>query len=118
MWRVMELKRPFKKRSDVRFWRSVSLYLALIDTKDGSIGGERTMAENVSRRGAAVFTTMCVGVGDRVKFISEEYDFSGLAVVCDVQKGDDDRSRLHLEFVETTFPVTKLMKADVPAKST
>ena len=113
MWSVTELKTQFKKRSDVRFWKPVELYLALIDTKDGSTGGERTVAENVSRSGAAVFTTMNVGVGDRVKFISAEYDFSGLAVVCNLQPADDDRTRLHLNFVGTTFPVEIFMNLDV-----
>ena len=113
MWKVDELKTPFKKRADVRFWRSVELYLALIDTKDGSTGGERTVAENVSRGGAAVLTTMNVGIGDRVKFISEEYDFSGLAVVCNAQPTDDNRTRLHLNFVEVNFPVERFLKSGV-----
>ena len=113
MWSVEEARTPFKKRADVRFWQPVELYLALIDTKSGSMGGERTTAENVSRSGAAVFTTLDVGIGDRVKFISAEYDFSGLAVVCNRQVGDDDRTRLHLNFVENTFPVEILMKQDV-----
>jgi len=113
MWSVEESKTPFKKRSDVRFWKPIELYLALIDTKEGATGGERTVAENVSRSGAAVFTTLNVGIGDRVKFISEEYDFSGLAVVCNRQVGDDERTRLHLRFVENTFPIEILMKAEV-----
>jgi hypothetical protein len=113
MWSVEEAKTAFKKRADVRFWKPGELCLALIDTKDGSTGGERTIAENVSRSGAAVFTTLDVGIGDRVKFISEEFDFSGLAVVCDRQVGDDDRTRLHLKFVESTFPVEILMNPDV-----
>lgn len=111
MWSVEEFRTPFKKRSDLRFWRPVDLYLALIDTKDGSRGGERTVAENVSRSGAAIFTTLDVGIGDRVKFISEEYDFSGLAVVCNRQMGDDDRTRLHIKFVESSFPVEAFMHA-------
>lgn len=110
MWRVEELKAGFRKRSQVRFWHPVDLYLALVDTKLGSMGGEKTVAENVSRSGAAVFTTLDVGIGDRVKFISEEYDFSGLAVVCNRQTGEDDRTRLHLKFVENTFPIETLMR--------
>ena len=113
MWSVEESRTPFKKRAEVRFWKPIDLYLALVDTRDGSIRGERTVAENVSRSGAAVFTTMNVGIGDRVKFISEEYDFSGLAVVCNMQVGSDDRTRLHLKFVESKFPVKTLMKKDV-----
>lgn len=113
MWSVAELKTTFKKHADVRFWKPVDLYLALIDTKDGATGGERTVAENVSRSGAAVLTSMKVGIGDRVKFISEAYDFSGLAVVCNVQPSEDSRTRLHLKFVEHNFPVEMLMKPDI-----
>lgn len=113
MWKVTELATAFKKRGGVRFWMPVDLYLALIDTKVGATGGERTVAENVSRGGATVFTTLNVGVGDRVKFISEQYDFSGLAVVCNVQSGTGNRTRLHLKFVETTFPVETLMRNGV-----
>lgn len=113
MWAVAESKTPFKKRADVRFWRAIELYLALIDTKDGAVGGERTFAENISRSGAAVFTTLDVNIGDRVKFISEEYDFSGLAVVCNRQESEDEHARLHLKFVDVQFPVETLMKADV-----
>ncbi|HKP68452.1 MAG TPA: hypothetical protein VJV05_04160 [Pyrinomonadaceae bacterium] len=112
LWRVQEAVSEFKKRADVRFWTPVDLYLALVDRKDGSLGGERTTAENVSRSGAAVFTTLEVGIGDRVKFISEKYDFSGLAVVCNRQKGTDDRTRLHLRFVTASFPIEALMKSD------
>ena len=113
LWKVTETKTAFKKRAEIRFWTPVDLYLALVDRKDGSLGGERTTTENVSRGGAAVFTTLEIGIGDRVKFISEKYDFSGLAVVCDRQVGNDDRTRIHIKFVEGVFPVETLMKADV-----
>jgi hypothetical protein len=116
MWCVDESKTAFRKRSHLRFWKSINLYLAVIDTKDGSIGGERTVAENISRGGAAVFTTLNVNTGDRVKFISEEYDFSGLAVVCNRETGEDGRTRLHLKFVENRFPVETLMKTDIVAE--
>ncbi|HUS00008.1 MAG TPA: hypothetical protein VMZ26_18235 [Pyrinomonadaceae bacterium] len=111
MWNVAEMERPFKKRTGVRFWRNIDLYLAVISSKEGVTGGERATSENVSRNGAAVLTTLNLVVGDRVKFISERYDFSGLAVVCNVQRGDDARTRLHLKFVENTFPVETLMKS-------
>lgn len=110
MWSVTEWKTPFKKRADIRFWSPIDLYLAIVDTKNGATGGERTIAENVSKSGAAVYTTLDVGIGDRVKFISEEYDFSGLAVVCNRQTGDDGRNRLHLRFVDNSFPIEIVMK--------
>jgi hypothetical protein len=112
MWKVEESMTPFKKRADVRFWTEIDLYLAVIDLKDGSTGGEKTTAENISRGGAAVYTTLDINIGDRVKFISEEYDFSGLAVVCN-RTTDEGRAKLHLKFVQNSFPVKALMKPAV-----
>src|SRR5215204_381882 len=116
MWTVEELKTPFRKRSDLRYWKAVELYLALVDTKEGAVGGERTITENVSGNGASVLTTLDVNIGDQVKFISAEYDFSSLAVVCDRQTADRQRTRVHLKFVGNRFPVTKLMKSGIVAE--
>lgn len=110
LWKIEEAKGSFKARRHMRYWASVELYLALVDGKRDSIGGEWTKTENVSKRGAAVFTGLEIGVGDRVKFISEKFDFSGLAVVCNKQFGTDGKIRLHLQFVENDFPVELLPK--------
>ena len=108
LWKITETKGSFKKRRHMRYWKAVDLYLALVDIKEGSLGGERTTTENISRSGAAVFSKLDINVGDRVKFISEQYDFSGLAVVCNRQDCGPDRARLHLQFVNTVFPVDRL----------
>jgi hypothetical protein len=108
LWKVTESKTAFKPRRHIRYWTAVDLYLALVDKKKDQIAGEKTVTENISRSGAAVISNLDVSVGDRVKFISEQFDFSGLAVVCNRQKGTDGKTRLHLQFVESTFPVESL----------
>lgn len=113
LWKVKEAAAPFKTRKDMRYWKSIDLYLALIDSQKALLAGERTITENISRSGAAVISTLDVNVGDRVKFISEGYDFSGLAVVCNRQIGDDNRPRLHLQFVENKFPIDLLSLEEV-----
>ena len=110
LWTVMESESPFVQRKGLRFWAKIDLYLALIDARREPIGGEKTTTENISRNGAAVMTSLDLNVGDRVKFISEEYDFSGLAVVCDVHPVGKAGSRLNLEFVENEFPIEKLRR--------
>lgn len=105
LWKVEAVKTRYKERRYMRYWKSIDLYLALLDAKRDTVGGERTTTENISRTGAAVFCTLDLNVGDRVKFISKEYDFSGLAVVCGSQIGEDAKRRLHLQFVENKFPV-------------
>lgn len=108
LWKVTEAKTEFKPRRHLRFWAGIDLYLALVDAQRDALKGERTTTENISRSGAAVFSQLDVNVGDRVKFICEKYDFSGLAVVCNRHTGGDGKDRLHLQFVENTFPVEKL----------
>ncbi len=108
LWQVLESSSPFKTRKDMRFWKSIDLYLALIDSRKAALLGERTVTENISQSGALVISTLDVNVGDRVKFISEAYDFSGLAVVCNRQIGEDLRVRLHLQFVENKFPIESI----------
>lgn len=112
LWKIEEAKSAFKVRRHLRYWTAVELYLALVDRKQDAVGGEWTKTENISKRGAAVFTVLDVGVGDRVKFISEKFDFSGLAVVCNKQLGKDGKSRLHLQFVENDFPVEQIKKEE------
>lgn len=108
LWKVQALKSTFKSRKELRFWEPFELYLARIDADRKTVTGAKSVAENVSRGGAAVLSPLDVGVGDRVKFISEQFDYSGIAVVCDRQPGEESRSRLHLKFVENEFPIEKL----------
>lgn len=117
LWRITEAKSQFKARRHIRYWANVDPYLALLDSKRDTVNGERTTTENISKNGAAVFSTLHVNVGDRVKFICEKYDFSGLAVVCNKQIGKDGRDRLHLQFVENSFPVEKLDNAIVQKRT-
>lgn len=118
LWKVKETGASFKTRKYMRYWTSVDLYLALVDARRDSLKGEKTSTENISKKGAAVFATLDVNVGDRVKFICERYDFSGLAVVCNQQTGNDGRQRLHLQFVENSFPIEKLDLSKVKTEPT
>lgn len=116
LWKIKEAAKEFKPRKDTRFYTAIDHYLAIVDGQKTSLKGERATTENVSKHGAAVLTTLDVNVGDRVKFISEQLDFSGLAVVCNRRDGTDGKSRLNLQFVENEFPVEKISAvAAVPA---
>src|SRR5687768_4582502 len=108
LWKVRAAEKEFKPRKDARFCAAVDHYLAVVDAEKTSVKGERTVTENISKNGAAVITTLDLNVGDRVKFISEQYDFSGMAVVCNRRVGTDGRSRLSLQFVGAAFPIERV----------
>jgi hypothetical protein len=112
LWKIDEAQTPFKLRKDPRHRKCIQFYLALLDGKRIDIGGEHTSTENISRSGAAVYSTLEISVGDRVKFISEQYDFSGLAVVCNKEVTQDKRTRIHLHFVENAFPIEALARTN------
>lgn len=117
LWKVQEALREFKPRKDPRYPTAVDHYLAVVDNKNASLKGERTTTVNVSKSGAAVITTLDLNVGDRVKFISESFDFSGLAVVCNRRDSKDGKRQLSLQFVGAAFPVERLSaKAQKPAE--
>lgn len=116
LWKVEPAKSEYKVRRDVRYWQSIECYLALIDKDKQSVKGAKAMTENISKSGAAVFSTLDVNTGDRIKFICEKYDFSGLAVVCNRQAGQDGRMRLHLQFVKSKFPVQNMQLVDTNEK--
>lgn len=108
LWKIKEAGKEFKPRKETRYYIAVDHYLAVVDAQRASLKGERTKTDNISKNGAAVVTSLDVTVGDRVKLISEEYDFSGLAVVCNRRETTDKRFLLNLQFVESKFPVEKL----------
>ncbi len=109
LWKVEEARKPFSKRKDLRYWKEFPVYLAVAE---GPKKGARSTTENISKNGAAVISKLDLNVGDRVKFICEQFDFSGIAVICERNIGEDKRQRLHLQFVETTFPVESLRSAN------
>lgn len=108
LWKIEPAKAAFKIRRDVRFWQAIECYVALVDKDKKSLSGAKSVTENVSKSGAAVFSTLDVNVGDRVKLICEPHNYSGLAIVCNRQNSKDGRMRLHLNFIDAKFPVETL----------
>ena len=74
--------------------------------QDGSFSEtEKTVTENISQHGAAVFTTLKLSTGRFVKVSSEQYQTSVLAVVRTRRVGANGIARLHLEFIGSEWPL-------------
>jgi hypothetical protein len=72
---------------------------------DKLTNSEQTVTENISRTGAAVFTSMDVAPGMFVKVTSDRYNITVLAVVRARRLGGDGITRLHLEFLGREWPL-------------
>ncbi|PYS70880.1 MAG: hypothetical protein DMF73_11985 [Acidobacteria bacterium] len=66
---------------------------------------ENTVTENISRKGAAVFTTLDLTPGRFVRMSSAHSGASVIAVVRDRRLGADGIARLHLHFIGGEWPL-------------
>jgi len=72
---------------------------------DKLVNSEYTVTENISNKGAEVFTTLELERGTFVKLSSDRYNVVVLAVVRERRVGADNIARLHLEFVGSEWPL-------------
>jgi hypothetical protein len=111
MWEVREAEgQPQPGGSATRSFET-RLQMALNVTVEvfGEHGGvrasEQTVTENISRRGAAVWTTLEVEPGHFVRMTSLDTGLSVVAAVRAYRRGPDGIPRLHLEFVDRQWPL-------------
>ena len=108
LWKVEELESSFTQRGATRFWESIQVQLSRLDEAMHPLSTEKTVTENISETGSAVFSDQRVIVGDRIKFQTRSPRFTSLAIVRDRRIGLDNRTRIHLEFVDNQFPVLEI----------
>ena len=92
------------KREESRQMIPVDVLIEVFEA-DKLVKNEQTVTENISRSGAAVFTTMDVGPGAFVRVTSGTFKTTVLAVVRARRRGPDGITRLHLEFVGSEWPL-------------
>lgn len=69
---------------------------------------ETTVTENISRRGAAVFTSLNVERGRLIRLSCTQYQLAVVAAVRARRTGADGIPRLHLEFIDQHWPLEGL----------
>ncbi|HYG79242.1 MAG TPA: hypothetical protein VD861_02580 [Pyrinomonadaceae bacterium] len=94
-----------KPRPETRHHIPIEVVVEALDEKGRVSASETTVTENISRRGAAVFTTLNVTRGRFVRVTSAQYRISVIAAVRARRTGPDGVPRLHLEFVDKTWPL-------------
>jgi PilZ domain-containing protein len=92
-------------RPETRHSVPIDVTVEVFDEKGGITETERTVTENISRRGAAVFTSLNVARGRFIRLTSTQYNISVVAAVRGRRTGADGIMRLHLEFVDKQWPL-------------
>jgi len=109
MLTIMEPEEPSapftNDRTHTRHHIPVALSLETFSEAGAVAHNESTVTENISRRGATVFTGLDIPVGRFVRLTSPEYNLMVHAVVRARSHGPGGMPRIHLEFVDREWPV-------------
>jgi hypothetical protein len=113
LWQVREAEEKDTSSSasrskETRLQMAIPVNVEVFDEEGRVSASEQTVTENISRRGASVWTTLKVDRGRFVRLTSAETGLSVLAAVRTARSGPDGIPRLHLEFIDRQWPLEGL----------
>lgn len=101
-----EIVIPFAdQREFTRHSIAVDMRIEIVDENGRVIEDEQTVTENISTKGATLFTTLEVPLGRFVRLTSEQYRLTVHAAIRSRSKGPDGVPRIHVEFVDKEWPL-------------
>lgn len=93
------------QRTHTRHNIPVALSLETFNEKGEVAHTESTVTENISRKGATVYSSFAAPVGRFIRLTSSDYNLSVYAVVRGRSKGAAGMPRLHVEFIDREWPI-------------
>lgn len=93
---------------DTRLAMPLDVLIEAFDNEGAPVMREQTVTENISRRGASVWTTLSIERGRFVRLTSTGQRLSVMAAVRARRVGPDGITRLHLEFIDREWPLEGL----------
>jgi hypothetical protein len=100
--------RPFPttdERLYTRHHMAVDMFLEVTNEKGEITQTESSVTENISKKGATIFTTLSVPPGRFVRLTSQQFNLSAFAVVRSRNTGADGIPRIHVEFIDMEWPL-------------
>jgi hypothetical protein len=84
---------------------AVDMEIETIDEKGDAGLSEQSVTENISRRGATVFTSFQIPIGRFIRLTSAQYGLTVIAAVRARSTGGDGIPRIHVEFIDKEWPL-------------
>lgn len=103
-WSPTELSAP-EDRAPTRHNIPVNMLIESFNEKGEVELSEQTVSENISEKGAALYTTLPLAVGRIIRLSSEQYQLTVYAAVRGQSMGPSGVSRLHVEFIDRQWPL-------------
>ncbi len=111
LWTITEAESAFKARKHPRYWIALDVMITQLRKDKKEVNKEETFTQNLSASGVSVVCSLDSEVGDKVKFACKGLDFYAMAMVRNRKEKEGQPPTLHLEFIETTFPIERLLLA-------
>jgi hypothetical protein len=93
------------KRQQSRHGIPVDILIETLN-EDGKVeASEHTVTENISKQGAAVYTSLNLTVGRIIRLTSQQFKLTTFAAVRATSMGPTGVSRIHVEFIEREWPL-------------
>lgn len=113
LWQLREVEEKeanatASRSKETRLQMAIPVSVEVFDEEGRVSASEQTVTENISRRGASVWTTLKVDRGRFVRLTSSETGLSVLSAVRAARTGPDGIPRLHLEFIDRQWPLEGL----------
>ena len=93
------------KRAHTRHNIPVDMLIETFNEKGELELSEHTVAENISPKGAAVYTTLSLPVGRFIRLSSEQFKMTVFAAVRGHSMGPSGVPRIHIEFIDREWPL-------------
>jgi hypothetical protein len=84
---------------------AVDMRIEVVDTSGEVVESENTVTENISSKGATLFTTLEIPLGRFVRLTSEQYKITAHAAIRAHTIGADGVPRIHVEFIDKEWPL-------------
>jgi hypothetical protein len=95
----------YDKRAHTRHNIPVDILIETLDDKGAIVDREQTVAENISKKGAAIYTSLNLPVGRFIRLTSEEYKLTVHAAIRGHSVGASGVPRIHVEFIDRDWPL-------------
>lgn len=83
----------------------VEILLETLDEKGVVLQSENTVTESISTKDATLFTSLSIAEGRFVRLNSQQYNLTVFAAVRSSGKGADGIGRIHVEFIDSEWPL-------------
>ncbi|MEW6734919.1 MAG: response regulator [Acidobacteriota bacterium] len=100
------------ERGETRREIGIDVLIHILDHRGRIIDTERTITENLSRRGACLLTLNSLDVGDTISVVTIDNAFQSRAIVRGTYLGPDRIRRINIEFIDEKWQDEWLINND------